>query len=144
MKGLGYYIRLANTSYKKNKKTFIFYVVLRVLIVITLIRCLFTENYESAWICALSEVLFLLPALVQYKMKLEIPGVFQSIIFAFIFAAEILGEVNHYYVRIPGWDTMLHTCRIDQLRINNPQVVTKSYPHYWDDLKDAQFDILNT
>ncbi len=35
-------------------------------------------------------------------------------------------------------------CRIDQLRINNPQVVTKSYPHYWDDLKDAQFDILNT
>ena len=35
-------------------------------------------------------------------------------------------------------------CRIDQLRINNPQVVTKSYPHYWDDLKDSQFDILHT
>ena len=34
---------------------------------------------------------------------------FQAIIFAFIFAAEILGEVNHYYVRFPGWDTMLHT-----------------------------------
>ena len=26
-----------------------------------------------------------------------------------IFAAEILGEVDHFYVRIPGWDTMLHT-----------------------------------
>lgn len=25
--------------------------------------------------------------------------------------------------------------------INNPQVVTKSYPHYWDDLKKAQFTI---
>ncbi len=35
-------------------------------------------------------------------------------------------------------------CRIDQLCINNPQVVTKSYPHYWDDLKDSQFDILHT
>ena len=23
--------------------------------------------------------------------------------------AEILGEVDHYYVKIPGWDTMLHT-----------------------------------
>jgi hypothetical protein len=34
---------------------------------------------------------------------------FQAIIFTFIFAAEILGEVNNYYVRIPGWDTMLHT-----------------------------------
>ena len=27
----------------------------------------------------------------------------------FIFAAEILGEVNAFYVVIPGWDTMLHT-----------------------------------
>ena len=32
-----------------------------------------------------------------------------AIIFLFIFAAEILGEVNHYYTRIPGWDTILHT-----------------------------------
>lgn len=27
------------------------------------------------------------------------------------------------------------------LRINNPQVVSKSYPHYWDDLKKAGFTI---
>jgi 3-phosphoshikimate 1-carboxyvinyltransferase len=27
------------------------------------------------------------------------------------------------------------------ISINNPQVVTKSYPHYWDDLKTAQFTI---
>ena len=27
------------------------------------------------------------------------------------------------------------------ISINNPQVVTKSYPHYWDDLKKAQFTI---
>ena len=27
------------------------------------------------------------------------------------------------------------------IRINQPQVVTKSYPHYWDDLTDAQFTI---
>ncbi len=28
--------------------------------------------------------------------------------------------------------------------INNPHVVTKSYPHYWDDLKKAQFIIHNS
>ena len=33
-------------------------------------------------------------------------------------------------------------CRMDSLRINHPQVVTKSYPHYWDDLRSAQFSIL--
>ena len=27
------------------------------------------------------------------------------------------------------------------IRINNPQVVTKSYPHFWDDLKRSQFII---
>ena len=32
--------------------------------------------------------------------------------------------------------------RFSGLRINNPQVATKSYPHYWDDLKKCGFSIL--
>lgn len=31
--------------------------------------------------------------------------------------------------------------RIDGLRINNPHVVSKSYPRYWDDLRSAEFEI---
>jgi len=31
--------------------------------------------------------------------------------------------------------------RYPQLRINNPMVVTKSYPHFWNDLRDAGFGI---
>lgn len=31
--------------------------------------------------------------------------------------------------------------RIKNLRIDNPMVVTKSYPHYWEDLKKAGFEI---
>ena len=96
-------------SYKENRKTFIFYTILRIMVLITLIRCIITGNYQNAMLCVLSLVLFFVPAIIQDKMKLTIPPVFQVIIFSFIFAAEILGEVNHYYVRIPGWDTMLHT-----------------------------------
>ena len=33
--------------------------------------------------------------------------------------------------------------RMEGLRINNPQVVTKSYPHYWEDLREAQFIVHN-
>lgn len=33
--------------------------------------------------------------------------------------------------------------RIDGLRINNPHVVSKSYPRYWDDLRSAGFEISN-
>lgn len=35
-------------------------------------------------------------------------------------------------------------CRMDALRINDPQVVTKSYPNYWEDLSNAHFSILQT
>ena len=31
--------------------------------------------------------------------------------------------------------------KIDGLRINNPGVVTKSYPQYWNDLRRVDFDI---
>jgi 3-phosphoshikimate 1-carboxyvinyltransferase len=34
--------------------------------------------------------------------------------------------------------------RVEGLRINNPQVVTKSYPYFWDDLRNAQFTIHNS
>ena len=33
--------------------------------------------------------------------------------------------------------------RIEGLRINNPQVVTKSYPKFWEDIKAAGFEIKN-
>ena len=32
---------------------------------------------------------------------------------------------------------------IEGLSINNPQVVTKSYPHFWEDIKSAGFEVIN-
>ena len=32
---------------------------------------------------------------------------------------------------------------IDGLSVNNPQVVTKSYPHFWEDIKSAGFEVIN-
>lgn len=31
--------------------------------------------------------------------------------------------------------------KLGEIKINNPEVVTKSYPHYWDDLRSAGFTI---
>ena len=83
--------------------------ILHVMVVLTGIRCFLTQNYENVLVCILALILFLAPAFIEERMDVSIPPLFQIIIFFFIFAAEILGEVNHYYVRIPGWDTMLHT-----------------------------------
>lgn len=92
-----------------NRRTFILYSVLRVLVLVTLIRCIMTQRWEGVAISVLVLVLFLVPSFIEDRAHLEIPALFQAIIYTFIFAAEILGEIDHYYVLIPGWDTVLHT-----------------------------------
>jgi hypothetical protein len=92
-----------------DRKSFLIYSVLRILVILTGIRCFLQGRYEDVALCILSLVLFLLPSFFSEKLKIEIPTLFESLIYLFIFAAEILGEVNHYYTAIPGWDTMLHT-----------------------------------
>lgn len=97
------YIRRLKARISLNKKQFVAYSILRILVLLTAVRCAFTHNYESLAICVLTLVLFLLPSLFEQLLKIEIPPVFQIIIYLFIFAAEILGEVNKYYTAIPGW-----------------------------------------
>lgn len=92
-----------------NKKAFILYLILRGLVIITAVRCFFESNFEGLALCVLSLILFLLPSFIEEKMKIEFPPVFECCIYLFIYAAEILGEVNRYYTSLPGWDTMLHT-----------------------------------
>ena len=94
---------------RRDPGAFRLYSVLRVLVILTLIANLVRGNYENAALCILSLVLFLMPAFFEKKLRIEIPPLFESIIYLFIFSAEILGEVNHFYTLIPGWDTILHT-----------------------------------
>ncbi len=94
---------------RRNKKAFIVYTILRALIILMLVRCIFQRNYESAALCILSLILFVIPVFLEESFHIEIPPMFQVSIYMFIYAAEILGEINNFYTKIPGWDTMLHT-----------------------------------
>lgn len=49
------------------------------------------------------------PGFLQKKFRFELPDTLEIIILLFIFAAEILGELQCYFVEYPHWDTMLHT-----------------------------------
>ena len=51
----------------------------------------------------------MIPVFLEESFHIEIPPMFQISIYMFIYAAEILGEINNFYTKIPGWDTMLHT-----------------------------------
>ena len=95
-KGVRRYIRMLRYRIRRDRKTFILYSVLRVLVILILIANLITHNYEAAALCMLSLFLFLMPAFFEKQLKIEIPPLFEGIIYCFIFSAEILGEVNHF------------------------------------------------
>lgn len=94
---------------REHRRSFLVFSVLRVLILVALVRQLMRGSYESAFFCVLALVLLYLPSWLQVKLRVELPPPLEITILCFIFAAEILGEVNAFYVVVPNWDTMLHT-----------------------------------
>ena len=94
---------------RREPVVFAVYLVLRLIVVASLILAILRREYESAFVCVLVLVLFMLPFFIQKNFGIRLPGVLEIIILLFIFAAEILGELNSFYVRVPNWDTMLHT-----------------------------------
>ena len=94
---------------KENKATFIIFTILRVLIVVIMVRSIFIGNYEGVFTCILTLLLLLIPSFLKGALRISIPPLFESIIYLFIFSANILGELAHFYAHIPIWDTMLHT-----------------------------------
>lgn len=92
-----------------NKTSFIVFVILNALTASILVRHFFQGEYESVFVCFLTMALLLVPAMVQVSFKMELPTTLEIIIFFFIFAAEILGEINAFYIRFAWWDTALHT-----------------------------------
>lgn len=102
-------MNLVNIFKNTDKKTLIVFLFFRVLIIICLFRELLNGNYENVFLCILSLFLFLIPYFLEKTFKIDFPGVFERIVYIFIFSAEILGEINNFYGTIPFWDNMLHT-----------------------------------
>ncbi|HPE89908.1 MAG TPA: hypothetical protein PLH55_10375 [Spirochaetales bacterium] len=94
---------------RRDKKVFVLYAILHVLVILILIRSIFIKNWEGVFFCALTEALFMLPGLAEVNLKIEVPTLFEGSFYIFIFAAEILGEFGRFYEHVPGWDTILHT-----------------------------------
>lgn len=92
-----------------HKATLTVYLVLRALVIFVLVRAAIRRDFESVFLCGLTLVLLILPSVFTRKLRIELPDTMEIIILLFIYAAEILGEINSFYVRVPNWDTMLHT-----------------------------------
>ena len=93
----------------RGRGLFWVYVVLSALVFFTMVRSFVRGEYFNVLIAILTLALFMIPAIVEKNFRLHLSGFFEGVVLVFIFSAEILGEINCYYQKIPHWDTVLHT-----------------------------------
>lgn len=96
--------------YRESKRSSILvYIIVRILVLLCLITQLIHGDLHNAFLCGLTLILLVMPFFISRNFKIEIPNFFEIVIMLFIFSSEILGEINSFYIKIPIWDTLLHT-----------------------------------
>lgn len=102
--------KLVKMAYKETKRSSLaIYLILRFLVIVCMVLQLLKGNINNALLCLLSLILLFAPLFIQNKFTITLPSGLEITIYFFIFAAEILGEINNFYGIIPYWDTILHT-----------------------------------
>lgn len=91
------------------KKKIVLYFVLRFLVIAAMVLELLKGDYYGVFLCVLTLILFMIPTFLDKKMNIKLPSLLEIIILLFIFSAEILGEIQGFYLKFPYWDTILHT-----------------------------------
>lgn len=103
------FFRRAKRAINQRKGVFVLYLLLRISVILIMIAQFFNQNYENVFLCLLTLVLFMMPTFIEQKLRIRFPDTMEVIILLFIYAAEILGEIHSMYIKIPVWDTILHT-----------------------------------
>ncbi|MEG0379214.1 MAG: hypothetical protein RR626_05330 [Anaerovoracaceae bacterium] len=93
----------------KKKITIAIYVLIRILVVTVLVISVLHHNWSNVFTCGLALLLFMVPSFIERKMHIDLPDTLEVIILLFIFAAEIMGEIQGFYVIFDRWDDILHT-----------------------------------
>ena len=102
-------LRWAKKTMKKKRTVAVVYWLLRLSVIAIMVAQFFNHNFENVFLCVLTLVLLLMPTIMERRLKIDLPNALEIIIMLFIYAAEIMGEIQAFYTTYRGWDTMLHT-----------------------------------
>ena len=94
---------------QNRRTTIIVYIVLRFLVIVSAVAQAMHGNWNNVFLCVLTLILFTFPGLFSRTFKIELPQTLEIIVYLFIYAAEICGEIQNFYGIFKHWDTMLHT-----------------------------------
>lgn len=82
--------------------------ILKFLIIIVMVRQIYLKEWFFAFTCFYTLIIFSIPKIIDRKFKIDLPDTLEITIYLFVFAAEILGEINEYYLTVSWWDDLLH------------------------------------
>ena len=86
---------------RSHKGSLVLYLILRIAIAIVMMIQIRSQDWQNVFLCIACLILFLVPSFVETKFHIRLPAMIQNIILLFIFCAEILGEIEAFYVRFP-------------------------------------------
>ena len=102
-------LRTSAAALRRKRNVTAVYLLLRFAVILIMIAQFFNGNFENVFLCLLTLVLLMLPTMIERSLMIDLPNTLDIIIMLFIFAAEMLGEIQAFYTTYQGWDTMLHT-----------------------------------
>lgn len=94
--------------YKKNRSSMIITNLVRIALIFTYIRGWVMQDHSQDFLIILTFIMTYYPSVLEKRFGVYLPNTLQIIITLFIFSAQVLGEMNGFYDKIPWWDTMLH------------------------------------
>ena len=94
---------------KQDKKAYIVFLVLSLLILGVVVHSIVARRYENLFTGLLASALLLIPPFIEKSFRVKLPTTLEILAYAFVFCAEILGEIGNFYHTFPFWDLMLHT-----------------------------------
>ena len=95
---------------ERNRKiTISVYIILRFLVILCMVDQCIHNNWHNVVLCIGILILFTFPTLLSKKLKITLPNTLEIIVYLFIYASAILGEIQNFYGLFKHWDTMLHT-----------------------------------
>ena len=111
----------------ESKLSLAVYIVCHALIGATVVRGIVSGSTRMVTVPALAVLLMLIPTALKLLLRIKLPVALETMAYLFIFSAMILGEVYHFYSKLPAWDLILHVlngfmfaalgfCLIDLLR----------------------------
>ena len=95
-------------NYSRNKSSMIITNLVRLALILTYIRGWVMHDHSQDFLIILTFIMTYYPSVLEKRFGVYLPNTLQIIITLFIFSAQVLGEMNNFYDKIPWWDTMLH------------------------------------